>query len=62
VSTQEEMKSKTDILQEKMEAAMHSIRSQLEETIKHRAEDILSCIDQKTQGFRKDLTEKIDET
>jgi hypothetical protein len=31
---QEEMKAKKDIHQEKMEAAIHSIRSELEETIK----------------------------
>jgi hypothetical protein len=62
MSTQEEMKAKMDIHQEKVEAAMHSIRSELEETIKHRVEDVLSYVDQKTQGLRKDLSEKIDET
>jgi hypothetical protein len=40
-STLEEMKSKMDIHQEKMEAAIHAIQSELEETIKHRMEDIL---------------------
>jgi hypothetical protein len=45
-----------------MEVAIHSIWSELEETIKHRAEDVLSCVDQKTQGPRRELTEKIDET
>jgi hypothetical protein len=61
-STQEEMKARMDIHQEKMEAAIHSIWSELEETIKHRVEDVLSCVDQKTPGLRKELTEKIDET
>lgn len=28
---------------------------------KHRLEDVLSCIDQKRQGLRKELTEKIGE-
>jgi hypothetical protein len=45
-----------------MEAAIRSIRSELEETIKHRVEYVLSCVDQKTQGLCKELTEKIDET
>jgi hypothetical protein len=31
-----------------MEAAVHSIRSELEETIKRRVEDVLLCVDQKT--------------
>jgi flagellar biosynthesis chaperone FliJ len=61
-STQEEMKAKMDIHQEKMEAAINSIRTELEETIKHQVEDILSYVDQKSQGLFKELTEKIDET
>jgi hypothetical protein len=61
-STQEEMKAKIDIRQKKMEAAIHSIWSGLEETIKCRVEDALSCVGRKTQGHRKELTEKIDET
>jgi hypothetical protein len=56
------MKAKMDIHQAKMEAAIHSIRSELEETIKHQVEDVLSCVDQKTQGLCKELTENIDET
>jgi hypothetical protein len=44
-----------------MEAAIHSIRSELEEIIRHRVEDVLSCVNQETQGFRKELTEKTDE-
>jgi hypothetical protein len=46
----------------KMEATIHSNLPKSEETIKHRAEDVLSCVDQKTQDLRKELTENIDET
>jgi hypothetical protein len=53
VSTQEEMKAKMDIHQEKME---------LEVAIKHRLEDVLFCIDQKTPDLRKELREKTDKT
>jgi hypothetical protein len=56
VSAQEDMKVKMDIHQEKMEATIHSIRSNLEETTKHWVEDVLSCV------LCKELTEKIDET
>jgi hypothetical protein len=61
MSTQEEMKAKMDIHQEKMQATIPSILSKSEET-KHRVEDILSCLDQKTQGLYKELTKKTDET
>jgi hypothetical protein len=61
-STQKEMKVKIDIHQEKMESTVHSIRSELEETIKHRVEDVLSCVDQNTQDLRKELNEKTDKT
>jgi uncharacterized protein YtpQ (UPF0354 family) len=61
-STQEEMKTKMNIHQEKMEAAIHSIWSELEETIQHRVEDVLLCVEQKMLDLRKELTEKIDET
>jgi hypothetical protein len=56
------MKAKMDILQEKMEAAIHSNWSELEENIKHWVEDVLLCVNQKTQGLRKEVTEKIDVT
>jgi hypothetical protein len=62
MSTQEEMKARLDIHQEKMEAAIRSIRSKLEEPIKHWVEDVLSCVDQKMQGLNKELTENIVET
>jgi hypothetical protein len=61
-STQEEMSDKMDIHPEKTVTAIKSIRSELEETIKHRVEDVLSCVDQKAQGLRKGLTKKTDET
>jgi hypothetical protein len=61
-SIQDEMKAKMDIHQKKMEAAKHFTRSELEETIKLRVEDVLSCVDQKTQGLLRELTEKIHET
>jgi hypothetical protein len=59
--TQEKIKVKTDIHEEKMEAAIHFIWSEFE-TIKHRVEDVLSCVDQKMKGLRKELTQKTDET
>jgi hypothetical protein len=52
--------AKTDVKQKEMREVIHSIRSELEETIQHRMEDALLCVDQKTQGLRKELTEKID--
>jgi ElaB/YqjD/DUF883 family membrane-anchored ribosome-binding protein len=42
--------------------AIHSIRSELVETIKYRVEEVLSRADQKKQGLRKEMTEKTDET
>jgi hypothetical protein len=44
------------------EATIHFIQSKSEETIKHRVEDILLCVDHKTQGLHEEFTEKIDET
>jgi hypothetical protein len=41
-----EMKAKKDIQQKEIEATIHSIWSELEETIKHRVEDVLSCVNQ----------------
>jgi hypothetical protein len=62
VCTQAEMKAKMDVLQEKMEAAIHSIWSKLEETMKRGVEDILLCVWQKMRSLCKELNEKIDET
>lgn len=36
---------------------MHFIQSKLEETIKHRVEDVLSCVNQTTQGLHEELTD-----
>jgi hypothetical protein len=55
------MKAKMDIHQEKM-ATIHSIWSELEETIKYQMKEVLSCVDKKTLGLCKELTEKIDKT
>jgi hypothetical protein len=41
VSTQEEMKAKMDAHHEKIEAIVHSIWSELEETLKHQVGDIM---------------------
>jgi predicted nuclease with TOPRIM domain len=48
--------AKMDIHQEKMEATIHSIWPALEETNRHRVEDVLLCVNQKTQGLYKELT------
>jgi pyrimidine operon attenuation protein/uracil phosphoribosyltransferase len=61
MSTQEEMKAKVGICQEKMEATIHSIWSELEERIKHWVEDVLLCINQKMQYLCKELTNMIEE-
>jgi hypothetical protein len=62
VESTKKIEAKMDIILEKLEAATHSIGSELEETIKDRVADILSCVVQKAQGLRKELTEKNDET
>jgi hypothetical protein len=48
--------------EEKMEAAIHSIRSELEETIQHEIKSFLPYVDQKTQNLRVELTERIEKT
>jgi hypothetical protein len=48
--------------EEKMEAAIHSIRSELEETIQHEMKGVLSYVDQKKQNLRMELTERIEKT
>jgi hypothetical protein len=52
------MKAKMDIPQEKMQAAIHSIRSELQEAIKHRMEDVLTCVKERWQDLHKELNEK----
>lgn len=52
-SNQEETKAKVNIHEEKMEATIHSILYELDATIKHQVEDVLLCIDLKTQASRR---------
>jgi hypothetical protein len=56
-SAQEEVKAKMDIHQEKMQATIHSIQSELQETIKHRVEDMFVVRRPETQGHHKELRE-----
>jgi hypothetical protein len=60
-ATQHEMEVTMKCSQEETDDAIYSIQSELEETIKHWLEDILACVDQRTQGLCKELKEKIDE-
>jgi hypothetical protein len=46
----------------KVEVTIPSIQAELEGTIKHQVEDVLSCVDQKIQGLREERTKKIDKT
>jgi hypothetical protein len=52
-SNLEERKAKINIHQDKTEAAIHSILSELDVTIKHRVEDVLLCINLKRQASRR---------
>jgi hypothetical protein len=47
--------------QEETKAVVISFWSELEETLKHQVEYVLAYVDQKTQGFCKELNKKIDE-
>jgi hypothetical protein len=61
--SQEETKAAINSVPAELEqTAIHSIRSEIMETIKYRVEDVLSCAFQKTQGFLKQMTVKINET
>jgi hypothetical protein len=55
-SGQVEMKSTTGAIEEKMEAAIHSIWSEVEETIQHRMENAKSDVNLKTEGLCNELT------
>jgi predicted transcriptional regulator len=44
-------------IDEKMEAVIHSIRSEIEETIQHRMENVMTEVNKKTEGLRKELNE-----
>jgi hypothetical protein len=56
------MKPTVSAIQDKMEATIHFIWSELQETIKYRVEDVLSYVDQKMQGLCREVTEKIGKT
>jgi Skp family chaperone for outer membrane proteins len=43
---------------EKVEDAIHSTRSELDETTQHRIDNVMTCVDHKKQGLRK-LIEKL---
>jgi hypothetical protein len=70
-ANQEEMRARVSAIQYKMmevtvncsqeetEAAVHSAWPELEETVKHQVEDILACVDQRTQGLCRALNEMI---
>jgi predicted nucleic acid-binding Zn-ribbon protein len=45
----------------KTEDTVRCIQFELEDTVKHRVEDVLANVDQRTQGLRKELNEKIGE-
>jgi hypothetical protein len=45
--------------QDETEATIHSIRTDLQETIKHQMKDVMSCVDQKTQGLRGELIDSV---
>jgi hypothetical protein len=68
-----EMEARTGICQEnsdteakvrhgRMEAAMHSMRSDTERSVQKQMEDVLSVLDHKTQSLQMDLTEKFKST
>jgi hypothetical protein len=58
MKTTQEVLAKIDANQEKMEAAVHSIQSDLNEKIQRRMENVVECVDHKTQ----ELTERIEKT
>jgi hypothetical protein len=72
-ASQEEMRARVSAIQykmevrikcsqEKMKAMINSIWDELEKTKKHRVEDVLACVDQRTEDLYKELNEKNDET
>jgi hypothetical protein len=54
---QAEMKPMVSAIEEKMEAAIHSMGSELRETVRHRTEGVVLSVDQTTHDLRKELTE-----
>jgi heme exporter protein D len=58
----EEMKATARASEEKMEAMINAIWFKIGETIKNLVEDILSSVNQQTQGLREEHNKKIEET
>jgi hypothetical protein len=48
------------VSQEKMETAISSFRSELEENAQNWVEAVLSSVDQRTQGVREEMNTKTD--
>jgi hypothetical protein len=44
-------------IEEKMEATSHSIQSEVQETIQHQMENVMTEVNQKTEGLRRELYE-----
>jgi hypothetical protein len=44
-----------------MEAALNSIQSELEKTIRNQVDDVLAYVDQQTQGLHEELNAKLEE-
>lgn len=57
----EEIKTTVRASQKNMEAAVNSIRSELENTIRIRVEDILASVDQGAQGLQEEVNAKPEE-
>jgi (p)ppGpp synthase/HD superfamily hydrolase len=58
----EEIKTIVRASQKNMDAAINSIRSELEKTIKNRMEDILATVGQGAQGLHEEVNAKPEET
>jgi hypothetical protein len=59
---QEEADAKIEARLERMEAAMHSMRSDIERSVQKLVEDVLSVVDHKTHSLQLDLTETFEST
>jgi hypothetical protein len=56
------METKLKCNQEERKAAINSIRAELEETMKHRVEDVLAYTDQRKRGLREKIDTKMKQT
>jgi predicted ATP-grasp superfamily ATP-dependent carboligase len=59
---QDKADAKIEAHLKRMEAATHSVRSDIEQTVQKRMEDVLLVIDPKPQSLQMELTEKIENT